>query len=124
MKLSELLVWQMYGYADFHKDRRNLLAHIVLVPLFLAANAGLLLALAFASWWAAAGCMGCMVLAIAMQGRSHALETKASVAFTGPTNAIARLLLEQWITFPHFVIRGGWLSALRSSSQSIAKPRS
>ena len=120
MKRSEMLAWQKAGYADFHKDRRNLLAHIVLVLLFLLANTGLLASLVFASWWAAAVCVGVMVLSVALQGRSHALERRPPVPFTGPANAIARLLIEQWVTFPRFVISGGWLVALRSVPQTPA----
>lgn len=35
--------------------------------------------------------------------------------FTSRSNAVARLLLEQWINFPRFVLSGKWLRALRQS---------
>jgi hypothetical protein len=31
-------------------------------------------------------------------------------------NAVARLFLEQWITFPRFLLSGGWSRALRTSA--------
>jgi hypothetical protein len=34
--------------------------------------------------------------------------------FTGPLNAVARIFLEQWITFPLFVLSGSWWKAVRT----------
>ena len=35
--------------------------------------------------------------------------------FTSPANAVARIFCEQWITFPRFVLSGGWYRALRTA---------
>ena len=52
---------------------------------------------------------------LALQGKGHKLERVPPEPFTGPANAIARLLLEQWVTFPRFVLSGGWRRALKRS---------
>jgi hypothetical protein len=44
------------------------------------------------------------------------LEPVPPEPFTGAGNAVARLLLEQWITFPRFVVSGGWHRALKSAA--------
>jgi hypothetical protein len=59
-----------------------------------------------------------MVVSLALQGRGHRQEQVPPEPFTSPANAISRLLLEQWVTFPRFVLSGGWLRALRQESES------
>ena len=58
-----------------------------------------------------------MVLSLALQGRGHRWEPVPPEPFTGPMNAVARLLCEQWITFPRFVLSGGWRDALRRADR-------
>lgn len=113
MSVRELLQWQWSGYARYHASRANLLLHIVVVPLFLLGNVGLLLALLSAAWaWALAG-LGGMVISLALQGRCHRIESVPPEPFTSASNAVLRILLEQWVTFPRFVVSGGWLRAMR-----------
>ena len=50
-----------------------------------------------------------------MQGRGHKLEPMPPAPFTGPWNFIGRLIFEQWITFPRFVLSGGWARNLAAS---------
>lgn len=115
MKPSELYAWQMVSHADVHKDRCNLLAHIVLVPLFLLTHPGLFTSLAFAVWWTAAVWVGVVVLYIALRGRGDAFERCALIECYCQANAIARLLVKRWLTFPRLVISGGGLVPPRSS---------
>lgn len=110
---SGLLAWQWQGYSRYHQSRANLLMHIVLVPLFLAGNVALIVGLIRLSWIEAAAGAILMVLSIALQGRCHRGEVVPPEPFTGATNAIARIFLEQWINFPRFVVTGGWLRELR-----------
>ena len=35
--------------------------------------------------------------------------------FAGPGQALARLFFEQWLTFPRFVLSGGWRRALAAA---------
>jgi hypothetical protein len=57
------------------------------------------------------------LLAMAFQGRGHKQEQVPPEPFTGPANALSRIFLEQWVTFPRFVLSGGWRRALRESSR-------
>jgi hypothetical protein len=115
MRLRELLTWQMQGYALYHASRANLALHMVVVPVFwLGTSAFVWGLLAVSLWWTVAGA-GLMAFSMALQGRGHALENVATMPFTGWKNALTRIFLEQWITFPHFVTSGGWLRAWRSA---------
>jgi hypothetical protein len=110
-----LLAWQWQGYARYHQSRANLVMHIVLVPLFIAGNVALVAGVVRRSWIEAAAGAALMGLSIALQGRGHRGEATPPEPFTGAANAIARIFLEQWITFPRFVLTGGWLRELRRS---------
>lgn len=111
----ELARWQWEGYPLYHADRANLILHILLVPAFLAGNIALAAGLALRSWPMAAAGFAAMVLSFAAQGLGHGREPNPSIPFAGPGNACARVFLEQWITFPRFVLAGGWLRAFRSA---------
>lgn len=113
MSLTELLRWQWEGYPRYHCTRFNLLLHIVVVPLFLAGNMALVLALFQRSWAVALGGAVAMVVSVGLQGRGHGREPTPPQPFTGPRNALSRIFLEQWVMFPRFVLSGGWLRALR-----------
>ena len=111
-----LLAWQWSDYADKHRSRANLLIHIAAVPVF---QVGSLLVvwgvLGFALAVAAVG--AAFVLAsVALQGRGHRLEAVAPTPFDGPGDFVARLVAEQWITFPRFVLTGGWYRNLTRRS--------
>lgn len=112
MNPIELLKWQKNGYARYHGDRRNLLIHSVAVPLFLAGNCALAIGLAYLSWGLALAGLVASIVSLKLQGWGHARERIPAEPFSGLAQAVARLLLEQWITFPHFVLSGGWRSAL------------
>jgi len=112
-----LLAWQWAGYARFHQSRANLLLHIVLVPLFLAGNVALVVGLIRLSWIEALTGIALMAFSMALQGRGHRGEPVPPIPFAGPANALIRILLEQWITFPRFVLTGGWARALRQAPE-------
>lgn len=114
MNVSQLLAWQWEGYARYHQSRANLLLHIVVVPLFLAGNVVLVVGLIRLHWIEAVVGAACTFVSIALQGRGHRGEPVPPVPFSGAGNALARILLEQWITFPRFVLSGGWGRALRA----------
>jgi hypothetical protein len=115
MGIAELLDWQWSGYSRYHRSRANLLMHIVVVPMFLAGNIGLLAAAVTGSWLLALASAVAMIVSLAVQGRGHGGEPVPPEPFTGRTNAVSRILLEQWVTFPRFVLSGGWYRALRES---------
>jgi hypothetical protein len=113
MGVAELVRWQWDGYPRYHRSRFNLMLHILVVPVFLIGNVGVIIALANGAWAIVAGCTLAMVFSIALQGRGHKKEPVPPESFTGAGNAVARIFLEQWLTFPRFVLSGGWLHALR-----------
>ena len=113
MGINELLRWQWDGYAKYHQARTNLLIHIIAVPLFLLGTVALVAAVLQVSILFLIVGGGCIVVAVALQGRGHRLEPVPPEPFTRPLNFVSRLFLEQWVTFPRFVISGGWGVALR-----------
>lgn len=115
MSIRELLRWQWQGYPRYHRSRVNLLLHIIVVPLFLLANIVVLVAVAQRSWIVAAVAVVGMVAPIALQGAGHRREAVPPEPFRGPLDAVLRIVCEQWVTFPHFVVSGGWSQALRQA---------
>ncbi len=116
VSIPELLRWQWEGYPRYHRSRFNLLLHIAVVPLFVVANVALVLALVGRSWPLAVAAAAAMVMSVALQGNGHRREPVPPEPFTGPLNALSRIFFEQWVTFPRFVLSGGWRSALRDAS--------
>jgi hypothetical protein len=114
MRNEPLLAWQWDLYPSGHRDRRNLVIHVVTVPVFMGGTLALLAAPIVTPWLALAGAAA-MVGAIAIQGRTHRLEATAPVPFRGPLDVALRLLAEQWITFPRYVLTGGFARAWRES---------
>lgn len=114
MSVVELLRWQWDGYERVHRSRTNLLIHIVVVPLFVLGNIGLIVGLLEGSAILGAVSLAAMIISVALQGRGHKQEQIPPEPFTGPANAISRIFLEQWVTFPRFVASGGWLRAFRA----------
>jgi hypothetical protein len=112
---ASLLAWQWSIYATGHADRRNLVVHALTVPVFLAGSCALFLSPILASGAAVAcialGGLLCMATAMGLQGRGHALESTRPVAFRGPVDVVARIFAEQWITFPRYVLSGGFSRA-------------
>ena len=118
MNIRELAEWQWEGYSNFHGSRLNLVIHIIAVPLFVGANVLLVFAMAQLEWVRAASFLLVMMLAFAVQGFGHFKETTASIPFKGPADALSRIFLEQWFTFPRFVATGQWVVAMRDAPKS------
>ncbi|APR83137.1 Phage terminase, small subunit protein [Minicystis rosea] len=114
-----LIAWQQALYPAGHQDRRNLILHAFMVPVFMAGTVAVL-AGAVISWRLAVAGAIAMALSMAAQGRGHKQERTPPVPFRGPADVAARLLLEQWVTFPRFVISGGFSRALRAARRPAA----
>lgn len=117
MAIRQLLRRQWEAYSRTHQSRTNLLIHILAVPLFLAGTVGLVAAIALLSLPLLGVATGCTVAALALQGRGHRLEPVPPEAFSGPLDFVLRLFFEQWITFPRFVLSGGWKAAFRRARE-------
>jgi hypothetical protein len=101
-----LLAWQWKNYPDAHRDRLNLVLHVITAPLFIAGTLAVLVA-PWVGWLLLPAGLGAMAAALGIQGRGHRREANAPVRFASVADAIARLFVENWVTFPRFVLSGG-----------------
>ena len=114
--MRALLAWQWQGYPRYHQNRTNLLLHLVAVPLFLLGTVALIAGVVRLSWLSIVAGVLAMGASLALQGRGHRLESVPPEPFTSPGNALGRLLLEQWLTFPRFLLSGGWARNFAASA--------
>jgi hypothetical protein len=103
-----LLDWQWRGYSRNHRDRANLLIHMIGVPVFIAGALAFITQVTRAQWFGAAVSAVVAVAAFAVQGVGHKRERIAPEPFAGPGDFVARVFAEQFITFPRFVLMGQW----------------
>jgi uncharacterized membrane protein YGL010W len=111
--LRELIAWQWKVYGNAHQDRRNLLIHIVAVPLFGAGAVGLVLGLSQFEWLLAGAGLVAMLLGFGLQGFGHRFERTAPPPFASRAEFVTRILTEQFVVFPRFVLSGAWLRRVR-----------
>jgi len=110
-RLPNVHSWQWRNYANNHRHPANLVLHLIAVPLFIIA--ALLILDGLLSWSfssLAIGIIG-LVAALAFQRHGHSLEAEASEPFSDRNDAVKRLLVEQFVTFPRFVLSGAWWRA-------------
>jgi uncharacterized membrane protein YGL010W len=107
--------WQWEGYPQFHRDRANLAIHLVAVPSFIASAVLLAACLATMHWVVAGVSVLTLAVAFFVQGIGHGREVTPAIPFADLTDAVTRILAEQFITFPRFVIRGAWRAAFRNA---------
>lgn len=102
-----VLAWQWDHYREGHQDRKNLLVHILTQPVFAAGFCAVPLAVVTSPWLAPAGLVA-MFLAMAAQGKTHKREAQEPAPFRGPGDFVVRLLAEQLVTFPRYVLSGAF----------------
>jgi hypothetical protein len=112
-----LVSWQWQLYSEGHRARRNLVVHALTVPVFIGGTLLLVASPLLGLWWAAAGAAA-VVVALGAQGRGHAIEETPPAPFRSPLDVVARLLVEQFFTFPRFVLSGGFSRAWRASQHT------
>ncbi len=110
---SRLLAWQWSDYSAKHQDRGNLLLHIIVVPLFQLGTLALMYGMVAGGVGVAVLGAMAMLGSIVVQGRGHRREGEAPTPFSGGSDVVTRLFVEQWVTFPRFVLSGGWYRNLR-----------
>ena len=115
MKLKELIKWQWEGYSQFHQSRKNLIIHIIFVPLFMVGFFSFLLALLTLNISILVASILLMLVSFGAQGFGHSRELIPAVPFENASNALIRILAEQLYTFPKFVLTGKWLKALMAN---------
>ena len=104
--------WQFRNYPLGHRDRRNLALHAATAPLFVVGTCAAVLS-PFISLWLLAFAVPAVALPLAAQGRGHRLEANPPSPFLGPGDFAVRLFVEQWVTFPRYVLSGGFARAWR-----------
>lgn len=111
---GDLIAWQWAGYARNHRDRLNLMLHAATVPVF---HAGTLAMLTAPLTGASSALVGLMMCAFAMhaQSRGHAREAEKPVPFEGPLDVVTRIVVEQWVTFPRYMLSGEFNRAWSAS---------
>ena len=102
-------------YPRFHKNRTNLLVHIVVVPLFVLGIVYAVVAAIQGRWLAALLSLLLPLISLAIQGVGHKKEPNPPLPFEGPGEFVTRIFTEQFYRFPKFVLSGEWLRALRAS---------
>jgi hypothetical protein len=105
----------MQDYPRFHKNKTNLLLHIVMVPVFVVGVVYALWAALQGRWLAAVLALLLPLVSIAVQGAGHKQEPNPPLPFDGPGDFVKRIFSEQFYKFPKFVLSGEWLRAVRSS---------
>src|SRR5438309_11480670 len=101
-----LIAWQWSLYSDGHRNRANLLVHILTQPIFLIGTLMIPYGLTVAPWWYLVAGPLLMVAAIGIQGRTHRMEQTAPVPFRGPLDVVGRIFFEQWVNFPRYLLSG------------------
>ena len=109
---KDLLSWQWSDYFSKHRHRTNLLLHIIAVPLFWIAFIDLIFDLFTRTTWIAAAVS--LILAFALQGIGHKLEAEVPTPFSGFPDFVSRFLVEQFVTFPRFIISGEFARSIRT----------
>jgi hypothetical protein len=117
MKVTpNLVAWQIESYPRAHADRRNLLIHALTQPIFVLGLITLVAGIVTGHLFALAG-LGALVVAVAAQGKGHRLEENPPAPFRSPLDVLARLFVEQCLTFPRFVGSGGFARAWRAAAR-------
>ncbi|HET9956130.1 MAG TPA: hypothetical protein VFQ61_16600 [Polyangiaceae bacterium] len=117
---SGLLANQFWSYGSTHQERLNLLLHALTVPLFLLGSAAVPIGLIVgrADVLPPLGMLA-MFTALLAQARGHRREARAPASFRGPLDFVARIFAEQWLTFPRFVLSGGFHRAWRAARPGV-----
>lgn len=117
-----LPAWQWRAYPDNHRHPTNLVLHLIAVPLFIVAFLLIVSGVFSLSLGdVAIGIIG-LLAALGLQRHGHSLETQASEPFSDRKDAVSRLLVEQFLTFPRFFLSGGWWRAWRDRHRHNHKP--
>lgn len=111
MSFGALLDWAWRETPPVHKNRANLLIHIIAVPLFVLGHA-LIVAAFFTDIRLATAGPICIVVSLIMQNIGHRLEPQRVHAFLGPVDFVRRLYAEQFCNFWRFLFSGRWFAAL------------
>lgn len=120
MTLAEMLDKQWSDYPERHRNKVNLLIHIATVPLvWIAAiqTAGALMLILIGVGGLNVLVYAAILIAIALFAQRHGngMEEIKPAPFTNIKDFAMNAAAEQFVTFPRFVLSGGWLRNLQST---------
>ncbi len=113
MKLKELMSWQWRDYHQFHQSKVNLIIHVITTPIFILACLAMVFFALQLKWLAALGSLFLVFVAIGLQGFGHNKEENAPIPFDSASQAVKRILLEQFVSFPKYIWTGGVAKAMK-----------
>ncbi|WP_248919449.1 Mpo1-like protein [Pseudomonas entomophila] len=112
-RLPNLPAWQWRGYHHNHRHPTNLVLHLIAVPLFILGALLVLSGLFGLELSQIAVGVIALIAGLGLQRQGHRLEAEQPEPFANRKDAVQRLLTEQFITFPRFVLSGAWWRAWR-----------
>ncbi len=104
-----LLAWQYRNYAECHRDKLNLWLHLYTAPVFIAGVLAAAFHLTAFDLIPVAVSLVFAVVAFGAQTLGHRREAMPPQPFDGPVDFIQRVFAEQFVTFPRFLLSGGWM---------------
>ncbi len=110
---------QWLDFGDYHASRLNLIIHVVAVPTFIIGAILFVYGLVNLRLIETLDAVLIMVISLGVQSYGHSNEEVRSAPFAGPFDAITRILIEQLINYPRFLLSGRWYAALRSSKKPL-----
>lgn len=113
-RLPNLHAWQWRGYHNNHQHPANLVLHLIAVPLFILGALLVLSGLFGLDLVQLAVGVIALIAGLGLQRQGHRLEAEQPEPFANRQDAVQRLLTEQFITFPRFVLSGAWWKAWRA----------
>ncbi len=115
MGISETIKQQWADIGVIHSSRLNLIIHVFAVPTFIIGIVGLIYSLVNLRIIEIVSFVLMMAVSLLVQSYGHSREKVRSAPFAGPMDALSRILIEQFINFPRFLMTGKWYAALRTS---------
>ena len=105
----------MATYENFHQNKKNLLIHILTVPVFILGNLSMAIALFQGELLLAVLSFGVAMAGLGIQAKSHRLEPNKVAPFLGALDFFKRIYTEQFITFPTYLISPEFRSHWKNS---------
>jgi len=106
----------LHHYEECHHDRTNLALHMLALPMFIVACVVMVSAVLRLDLLALLlGGLG-LAAALALLAQGHRFE--AGSAPGHPENSLSHLLVEQFVTFPWFVLSGAWRRAWKACQRN------
>jgi hypothetical protein len=115
---ENLVSWQFQHYPEGHTDRRNLTIHLITVPLLWLVTLEVIAGVIQGRWLSPVSWLVMFAIAVVLQGRGHKLEHNPPLPFQSKLDVIVRLLTEQYVTFPRYLLSGGFARAWRATRSS------